>query len=247
MMGDRRWMTAWTFTPVRLCHSCRSRSRIFWMDALLGLMNSLAPAFAVAVAYRRTLKPKKSKPSVRWTIRVFSSERVRPRGANQALSSVIVCSASACVVQKTTYQSETALAAGFPAVLAPPPLARTRRTPFDLPGSPVNLQHRAAGDDMPHTPHVPVVNDDGAFRARVDRDALRSRDVYRKLHRLTFSFAPLLPAGVARSVRLLVPPRHAGPTSTHPQFLAWAAHLRECRQGRDGVDIPGVGISVGYC
>src|SRR6266511_1763595 len=145
------------------------------------------------------------------------------------------------------YQSETALAAGFPAVLDPPPLARTRRTPFDLPGSPVNLQHRAAGDDMPHTPHVPVVNDDGAFRARVDRDALRSRDVYRKLHRLTFSFAPLLPAGVARSVRLLVPPRHAGPTSTHPQFLAWAAHLRECRQGRDVVDILGVGISLGYC
>src|SRR6266536_4908323 len=191
------------------------------------------------------VNPRKSKPSVRWTMRVLSDERAKPRCRNQSVRTSTTVSASCLLSQKTTYQSETALAAGFPAVLAPPPLARTRRTPFDLPGSPVNLQHRAAGDDMPHTPHVPVVNDDGASRARVDRDALRSRDVYRKLHRLTFSFAPLLPAGVARSVRLLVPPRHAGPTSTHPQFLAWAARLHECRQGRDGEDIPGVGISVG--
>jgi len=62
------------------------------MAALLGLISGLTP-------YRRTLNPKKSKPSSRVTTCVLSSLNERPLGASHAASRALIC--SACCLGET--------------------------------------------------------------------------------------------------------------------------------------------------
>ena len=77
MMGLSLLITAVALVPRRDRISVLNRSRIRLTAALLGLISSLP-------RYRRTLNPRKSKPSSRETIRVFSSLKARPLGASHA-------------------------------------------------------------------------------------------------------------------------------------------------------------------
>ena len=80
-------ITAWALVPRRDRVSVRSLSRIRLTAALLGLISGLVP-------YRRTLNPRKSKPSLRETTRVLSSLKARPLGASQWASRALTSSVS---------------------------------------------------------------------------------------------------------------------------------------------------------
>ena len=95
MIGLSRLITARALAPRRDRISVRSRSRIRLTAALLGLISSLP-------WYRRTLNPRKSKPSSRVTTRVLSSLKARPLGASQAASRALTSSASSLEWHKAT-------------------------------------------------------------------------------------------------------------------------------------------------
>ncbi len=88
MMGLSRLITASALAPRRARISVRSRSRIRLSAALLGLISSLPDC-------RRTVNPRKSKPSSRETMRVLSSLKTSPLGASHRASRALTCIASA--------------------------------------------------------------------------------------------------------------------------------------------------------
>ena len=108
MIGLSRLITAWALVPRRDRSSVRSRSRIRLMAALLGLISGLVP-------YRRTLNPRKSKPSSRVTTRVLSSLKARPLGASQPASRALISSASCREWQSATRSSAYLITVGEPA------------------------------------------------------------------------------------------------------------------------------------
>jgi hypothetical protein len=95
MMGLSRISTAGALAPRRARISVRSLSRIRLTAALLGLISSLP-------RYRRTLNPRKSKPSSRQTTRVLSSLKAKPLGASQPASRALTSSASSLEWHKAT-------------------------------------------------------------------------------------------------------------------------------------------------
>src|SRR6266480_477931 len=119
-MGLSRAMTACALAPRRARISVRSRSRIRLTAALAGLISSLP-------RYRRTVKPRKSKPSSRVTMRVLSSLKASPLGASHAASRALACSAC-CLDQHIT----TRRVGGG---ISPPAARRTVRKPLGLHGS----------------------------------------------------------------------------------------------------------------
>ena len=86
MTGFNRMRTIWALCPRRAFISAVSLALIRFTAALLGLISSLP-------RYRLTLNPRKSTPSSRWTMRVLSSLKARPRGASHAASRALTCSA----------------------------------------------------------------------------------------------------------------------------------------------------------
>jgi len=98
MMGLSRASTKAALAPLRARISVRSRSRIRLSAALLGLISSLP-------ACRRTVNPRKSKPSSRVTTRVLSSLKARPLGASHSASRALTCAASSLVWHKATRSS----------------------------------------------------------------------------------------------------------------------------------------------
>ena len=95
MIGLSFLITVGALLPRRERSSVRSLSRIRLIAALLGLISGLVP-------YRRTLNPRKSKPSLRQRTRVLSSLKARPLGASQRASRALTSSASCLVWQRTT-------------------------------------------------------------------------------------------------------------------------------------------------
>jgi len=87
MMGLSAAMTAAAFEPRRARISAASLLRSRLTAALLGLVSSLP------LRYRRTLNPRKSNPSVRWTILVLPSLKTSPRGASHSASCALTRSA----------------------------------------------------------------------------------------------------------------------------------------------------------
>ena len=87
MIGARVLITASALDPRRSHISAASRFRIRFTDALLGLISSFR------LRYSRTWKPRKQKPSVRWTMRVLSSLKASPLGSSQAASRCLTSSA----------------------------------------------------------------------------------------------------------------------------------------------------------
>ena len=83
MIGLSFLITVGALVPRRDRSSVRSLSRIRLTAALLGLISGL-------VAYRRTLNPRKSKPSLRMTTRVLPSLKERPLDASQPASRALV-------------------------------------------------------------------------------------------------------------------------------------------------------------
>ena len=90
----------------------RSLSRIRLTAALLGLISSLPP-------YRRTLNPRKSKPSSRVTTRVLSSLNARPLGASQLASLALTSSASCLEWHRATRSSAYLISTGESAIVQP--------------------------------------------------------------------------------------------------------------------------------
>ena len=110
MIGLSRLITAPELAPRRDRISVRSRSRIRLWAALLGLISSLP-------RYRRTLNPRKSKPSSRQTTRVLSSLKQRPLGASHSASRALTLSASSLVWHKATRSSAYLTTTGEPAAV----------------------------------------------------------------------------------------------------------------------------------
>src|SRR5262249_27764068 len=97
------------------------------------------------------VNPRKSKPSPRWTMRVLSSLKARPRGASHSASRALTCSACSWVWQSTTTSSAYLTATGdsgmrFPACV---PVARYR-TPASS-SSPCNATFSRQGLITPPT------------------------------------------------------------------------------------------------
>ncbi len=90
MMGLSLFTTANALAPRRARISVRSRSRIRLSAALLGLISSLPDC-------RRTVNPRKSKPSSRVKTHVLSSLKTSPLGASHSASRALTCSASSLV------------------------------------------------------------------------------------------------------------------------------------------------------
>jgi hypothetical protein len=90
----------------------RSLSRIRLWAALLGLISTLLP-------YRRTLNPRKSKPSSRETTRVFSSLNAKPLGASQLASLALTSSACCREWQRLTRSSAYLIRTGQPRMITP--------------------------------------------------------------------------------------------------------------------------------
>ncbi len=65
------------------------------------------------------LNPRKSKPSLRWTIRVLSSLKASPLGASHSASRALTCSACSWLWQSTTTSSAYLTATGDPGLVAP--------------------------------------------------------------------------------------------------------------------------------
>src|SRR5664279_3260692 len=112
MMGLSRAITAVALAPRRARISLRSRSRIRLSAALLGLISSLSDC-------RRTVNPRKSKPSSRETMRVLSSLKVRPLGASHPASRALTCCASSLVWHKATRSSAYLINTGEPETVSP--------------------------------------------------------------------------------------------------------------------------------
>ena len=112
MIGLSFLITVGALVPRRDRSSVRSLSRIRLMAALLGLISGLVP-------YRRTLNPRKSKPSSRETTRVLSSLKARPLGASQLASRALTSSASCLVWQRATRSSAYLISTGEPARIQP--------------------------------------------------------------------------------------------------------------------------------
>jgi hypothetical protein len=112
IIGLSRLITARAVCPRRARSSVRSRSRIRLMAALLGLISSLPP-------YRRTLNPRKSKPSVRETTRVLSPLNARPLGASHAASRALTSTACCLVWQRATKSSAYLIRTGEPVMTFP--------------------------------------------------------------------------------------------------------------------------------
>src|SRR5450755_706027 len=105
MIGLSFLITAGALVPRRDRSSVRNRSRIRLWAALLGLISGLLP-------YRRTLNPKKSKPSSRVTTCVLSSLNARPLGASHAASRVLICSACCLEWQRARRSSAYLISTG---------------------------------------------------------------------------------------------------------------------------------------
>src|SRR5664280_2851742 len=112
MMGLSRTSTKAALAPLRARISVRSRSRIRLSAALLGLISSLP-------ACRRTVNPRKSKPSSRVTTRVLSSLKARPLGASHSASRALTCAASSLVWHKATRSSAYLITTGESGTVAP--------------------------------------------------------------------------------------------------------------------------------
>ena len=112
MIGLSRWITASALAPRRAFISAVSRSRMRRNAALLGLIRSLS-------WYRRTVKPKKSKPSLRCAMRVFSSLKVKPLGANHTASRDLTSSACSREWQRATRSSAYLIMTGEPGSVSP--------------------------------------------------------------------------------------------------------------------------------
>ena len=65
------------------------------------------------------LNPRKSKPSLRWTIFVLSSLKARPRGASHCASRALTCPACYWLLQSTTTSSAYLITAGDPRLGSP--------------------------------------------------------------------------------------------------------------------------------
>jgi len=104
-MGLSRCSTAGALAPRRARISVRSRFRIRLTAALLGLISSLSDC-------RRTVTPKKSKPSSRGTICVLSSLKARPLGASHSASLALICSASCLEWHRATRSSAYLISIG---------------------------------------------------------------------------------------------------------------------------------------
>ena len=65
------------------------------------------------------MNPRKSKPSLRWTIRVLSSLKARPLGASHSASRALTCSACCWLWQSTTTSSAYLTATGEPRSVSP--------------------------------------------------------------------------------------------------------------------------------
>src|SRR5213592_1745660 len=112
MMGLSVLITVGALVPRRDRSSVRSLSRIRLWAALLGLISGLLP-------YRRTLNPRKSKPSSRVTTRVLSSLNAKPLGASQLASLALTVSASCREWQRATRSSAYLINTGEPIAALP--------------------------------------------------------------------------------------------------------------------------------
>ena len=91
MIGLSLAMSAIALEPRMLRTSSASLRRIRLTASWLGLINSLPGR--PPRRYRRRLKPRKSKPSSRCTMRVLSSLKTSPLGASHWASRALTCSA----------------------------------------------------------------------------------------------------------------------------------------------------------